>query len=339
MTKKISFLALALSLPIFGCPADDDDDGGADTGADDGGSADDDGGPTGTAGDDGSATGSVDSTGGDDGGDGVMDGGTVPEGGACVSNSECMSLVCELYTDVADNKDGTCAATPEGGNTRIVGTVWDFASGAPVGGAALTVASALNAATNPTMVTPLVEVTAGGDGRVDGTSTMPISAQIGIVGLVSAADYYLTATGLAAPNDDGTYGPANDIHDIWAVAQSDLTAWSEALAMDADVPGDALPLGDAGGVVGVVRDINNGAPVTGATVVSETDGSAALVRYLGDDGLFNVDGTGASGIFVILNPALAETFVAEMGGSAISGSGTAGSTDNAVFTLILNTGA
>jgi hypothetical protein len=122
------------------------------------------------------------------------------------------------------------------------------------------------------------------------------------------------------------------------VPTGDLTNWSEALAMDAEIDAGSLPLGDAGGVIGLVRDINTGTPVEGATVVSQNDASTAIVRYLADDGTFNADGTGPSGIFVILEPMLAETFEAQMGGSAISGAGTAGSTNNAAFTLILNTG-
>lgn len=339
MTKKISLFVLALGLPAFGCPASDD--GGADggtTAGDDGG----DDGATGTGtgmGDDDGATGmmTADST-GDGADDGVAEGGEVAVGGDCTANADCMSLVCELYTDVESNKDAVCAETPAGGNTRITGTIWDFVTGEPVGGAALTVASALNAATNPTGVTAIVEATAGADGRVDATSEMPISAQIGIVGLVAADGYYLTATGIAAPNDAGGYDPGNNIHDIWAVPTGELTNWSEALAMDAEIDAGSLPLGDAGGVIGLVRDINTGAPVEGATVVSTNEGSVALVRYLADDGTFNAEGTGPSGIFVILEPMLAETFEAQMGGSAISGVGTAGQTDGAAFTLILNTG-
>jgi hypothetical protein len=338
MTKKISLFVLALGLPALGCPAGDDG-GGADTAGDDG--VDDGSGPgTGTAGDDDGATGmmTADSTGADGADDGVMEGGSTPVGDACTANADCMSLVCELFTDVEDNKDARCAETPAGGNTRITGTIWDFVTGEPVGGAGIVVASALNAATNPTMVTAIVEATAGGDGRIDATSAMPISAQLGIVGLVSADGYYLTATGLAAPNEDGSYDPGNGIHDIWAVPTGDLTNWSEALAMDAEIDAGSLPLGDAGGVIGLVRDINTGTPVEGATVVSQNDASTAIVRYLADDGTFNADGTGPSGIFVILEPMLAETFEAQMGGSAISGAGTAGSTNNAAFTLILNTG-
>lgn len=340
MTKKISFFVLALALPTFGCPAGDDGGSGS-TAGDDG--ADDDGTPTGTGmaddGASGTGMGSADTTGGGDD-DGVMEGGTVPEGDPCTTNSECMSLVCELFTDVEANKDAVCAATPDGGNTRFTGTVWDFVTNQPVAGAQMGVAAAISAAVNPTMITPIVEATSGADGRIDATTAMPISATLGVVGLVSADGYYLTATGLAAPLEEGgsDYGPGNNIHDIWLIPTTDLTNWSEALAMDAEIDAGLLPLGDAGGVIGLVRDIATGTPVEGATVVSTLGASTALVRYLADDGTFNTTGTGPSGIFVILDPELAETFEAQMGGAAISGEGTAGSTNNAAFTLILNTG-
>jgi hypothetical protein len=326
MIKKASVFALALTLPLFGCSGSDDD-GDSTTGAD--GSGDGSGSMT-------SGPGTGGDTAADDtAGTGPM-GGDLVEGEACTEHEECMSLLCELYTDITANQMGVCGPAVPGGNTRVTATVRDFATGAVVGGAEIVVASALNAATNPTGVTPILTTTASGEGVVDATSEMPISAQIGIVALVSAGGGYLTATGLASPNSGGGYDPGVGIHDIWSVQQADLDAWSTALGMDPMIDAASLPLGDAGGVMGLLRDGATGTPVEGATVVSANDSSAAIVRYLADDGSFGTDATGPSGIFVILDPSLAEEFTPMMGGAAIGGNGTAGSAAGAAFTLVLN---
>jgi hypothetical protein len=61
--------------------------------------------------------------------------------------------------------------------------------------------------------------------------------------------------------------------------------------------------------------------------------SKAFVRYLADDGLsFNSDATGALGIFILVNPGLAETFTVE-GEPKITAK--AGSAKGAVFVMIL----
>lgn len=261
--------------------------------------------------------------------------GTAAEGDACTANSDCASGVCTLFTDVPVNEDAVCAATPANCGTRVTGTIFDFSTGAPVGGANLVVAAALQAATNPTGAMALVEATSGDDGRVDGTSDAAISAPLGIVGLASADGYYLTATGVSSPGEDmQSYDVGTGIHDLWMVPTGELTAWSDMLAMDAEVPAEALPLGDAGGVVGFVRDAS-GAPIAGVEVASTSDTSGAIVRYLNDDGTMGTDVTSATGVFFILEPGVPESFEASLDGTVLGG-GTAGSANGAVFTLIVN---
>jgi hypothetical protein len=128
----------------------------------------------------------------------------------------------------------------------------------------------------------------------------------------------------------------NSIHDIWAVPETDLQNWSDELAMDAAIPPANLPLGEAGGVVGLVRDAA-GLPVAAAEVVSTDAGSGAFIRYLQDDGSFTTDRTSDLGIFVIIEPALAEEFEVMVDGMVVGG-GTAGSANGAIFTLIVNAG-
>jgi hypothetical protein len=258
------------------------------------------------------------------------------EGDACTANADCATGVCTIYTDVPLDAEAVCAATPVDCGMRITGTVFDFSTGEPLSGADLGVVPALQAATNPTGAIPLIEATSDGDGRVDATTPEAVTGAFGIVGLTAAGGYYLTATGLAAPNDDATYNVGNNIHDIWAVPEGDLGDWSSELEMDPEILPENLPLGDAGGVVGLVRDAA-GMPIAGAEVVSTNGDSVAFIRYLQDDGTFSTDATSDRGIFVIIAPMLAEVFEVQVDGAAVGG-GTAGSADGAIFTLIVNAG-
>ncbi len=337
MSNKTWMIGLGLVLPLAGCPGDDTGGSGtsdASTGntpSTDSGTSPD---PTGAE-----STG-ADTTAGS--GDPPMDcagiGGAGADGDACTSNADCASGVCTIFTDVPLNDDAVCDPTPDACATRVTGTIFDFSTGDPVAGADLVVTGALSAATNPTGAPALISATSGADGRVDGLSDGAIGSAapvpLGIVGLASTAGYFLTATGLSSPNDDGSYDVGNGIHDIWVVPEGELQDWSDALGGDGDVDPADLPLGEAGGVVGLVRD-SAGVPTAGAVVASTEDVSEAVVRYLNDDGSFGVDSTSDLGIFVILNPAVPESFEATLDGVSLGG-GTAGSTAGAVFTLIIN---
>ncbi len=338
---KTWIIGLGLTLPLAGCPGDD---GPSTTAANDSTSA----GMTDTTADTDptaadstaatavteTATDSVDSTGeppGECPGSGV---GTADVGADCSANADCASGVCTIFTDVPLNDDAVCAETPANCGTRFTGTIFDFTTGEALSGANVVVAAALQAATNPTGAMALVEATSGGDGRIDETSPDALMAPIGIVALTSSGGYYLTATGLAAPVDGSSYNVGSSIHDIWAVPETDLQDWSDELSMDPAILPESLPLGDAGGVVGFVRD-TAGVPVGGAEVSSTNDGSGAIIRYLNDDGTFGVDRTSDLGIFVIIEPALAEVFEVSVAGAVVGG-GTAGSADGAIFTMIVN---
>lgn len=264
-------------------------------------------------------------------------GGPNADGESCTSNDDCASGVCLIFTDVPINEDAVCGETPPDCSSRITGTVFDFLTREPLAGADVLVAAALQAATNPTGADPLAEGTSDAEGRIDTTSNGPIMAPIGTVALTSAGGYYLTATGVASPVDGGTtYEVGTGIHDLWAVPDTDLADWSTELGNDMAIDAALLPLGDMGGVVGLVRDgMNN--PVTGATVASTDGGSGAIIRYLDNDGTFNEMGTTDTGIFIILDPALAEDFEVTSGGMVVGG-GTAGSANGAIFTLIVNAG-
>lgn len=263
---------------------------------------------------------------------------TAPNGEACLSNGDCESLACEKFRDL---EMGTCVAGPDGGNTRVMGTLVDFITLEPIASADLRVLGALTALQNPVDGEAVVSATADASGQVDVTSSEPFDAAFGMVAIVGGGDYYTTATGIAAPLSGTKYGPMNGNHDMWAVPAAKLTEWSTMLAddpdlMSADPMKAVLPLGERGGVVGFVRDRVTGTGVAGKKVIGADGSTDAIIRYLSEDGAsFNSDATGSSGLFVLVSPGLAEVFAVE--GTETTGS--AGSALKAAFVLILSVDA
>ena len=254
---------------------------------------------------------------------------TAADGETCSQNGDCMSLGCLKFRDAGE---GECVAAPENMATRIAGTVLDFATGAPIPSVELRVIGALSALGDPANATPVASGNADANGVVDFVSPEALKEGIGIVGIITGGLYYTTATGLASPTA-GKYGPMNGIRDIWAVPSAKLTEWSALLVADPDVM-PYLPLGEMGGVVGLVRNAADSAPKPGAKVLPVNDTSKAFVRYLSDDGLtFNSNATGTSGIFILVNPGLAEKFTVESNPEI---TGTAGSAKGAAFVMILS---
>jgi hypothetical protein len=262
-------------------------------------------------------------------------GGPNAVGEACTSHSQCESGFCTIYTDSPLNDDAVCDETPANCGTRVTGTVFDFSTREPVSGETLRVVAALDAITNPGGATAIIEGTTDADGRIDLTSEAPITAAIAILAIAGGGDSYLTATGLASPLDGGGYPVGSGNRDLWVVPSEVLTAWSDVLADDDAVPADMLPLGDRGGIVGLVRDATTGDPISGAVVEPTSDTSNAIIRYLDDTGGFTDDATADSGIFVIFGaPTTGESFQALVNGEPIA-STQAGSANNVIFTLIL----
>jgi hypothetical protein len=319
MTKYFGAgLGLLLAF-VTACPGDDTDDNG--TGAD--------------TGDTGDTTDAQTEETGDEPMECLGIGGDAAVGEACTSNSQCESGVCTIYTDSPINDDAVCVETPADCSMRVTGTVWDFSTLQPVSGETVRVVAALDAITNPSGATPIVEGTTDGSGRIDLTTDGPPSAAIAILAIAGGGDTFLTATGLASPVEGNNYAVATGNHDMWIVPNDVLAAWSDVLAEDAGVPADRLPLGENGGIVGLVRSGATGDPISGAVVAPTSDTSAAVVRYLDDAGGFGDEATGDSGIFVIFGaPTTGETFAAIVDGEQIA-STQAGSADNVIFSLIL----
>jgi hypothetical protein len=261
---------------------------------------------------------------------------TAALGEPCAWHEDCASLYCVIFTDAPLDPDAHCEE-PAGpwGTMRVTGTAFDLRTRMPVAGVNLKVASALGAAASPADTQSLAMATSDANGRCDVTSSLVNGNSLGLVAVMTGDGYYLSVTGLAGPIEDTTdYLPGNGIHEWWLVTTADLDAWSTALMGDAEVA-DFLPLTEMGGVVGFVRDAATGMPIAGATVMSTDGGTQSVVRYLAADGMtFTADATSELGIFLIVNPALPEDFVAMVDG-AEHGSGTAGAAPGAIFVLVM----
>lgn len=253
---------------------------------------------------------------------------------SCVWHDDCVSWYCRRHADAPADPDAACAETPPWGAMVVTGNIRDLRTRAPVGNVGVRVISAFAAVANPATADALAETTASADGRFEVTAEGVGGTPLGIVATIQAEGYYLTATALAGPIDDGTdYFPGNDIHDMWVIPEADVTAFSEMLAGD-PLLASYLPLGEKGGSIGIVRDEATGEPIAGAVVQSE-DGvdSAAYIRYLDDaEDAFGSEATGASGLFVIVNADLAESFEALVDGERI-GSNVAGSAEQSVLAV------
>ena len=260
--------------------------------------------------------------------------GDVELGAMCILNADCASGVCEVYQDAPAPTDGRCVFAPVDCSTRFFGTVLDIARLDPVAGANVDIAALLQAATNPTGAMAIASGATDADGRFDAISDGPVSAPLSLQALTSASGYYLTASTVAFPFDGASsYAVASELRDVLIVPEASLDDWSDQLSMDASIDPGLLPLGESGGFVGVVRSAD-GRPIAGAVVRSTNDVSGALVRYLNDDGTMNEQETSDVGIFVIVDPALPETFEVEVGGTTVGGF-EAASARNAVFTAIV----
>jgi hypothetical protein len=255
-----------------------------------------------------------------------------PPPGECYNNAGCATCNCLTWRDNPPDPTAVCAEPLSAGSLRITGTVLEFPRGPEIGGVTVEVFNAFDVGVmgidNAIAVSSM---TADAAGRID-LSVMPTDS-IGMVAILREVGFRATATGLAKP----PYEPSNAIHDLFVVPEALLVAYSEALATDPAMV-DHLPLGEAGGVVGIARNRYTGEPVAGVEIVSLTHGAAtgAIVRYLADDGSFTADATGPSGIYVVVNPALAEEFEAILDGAVVSTrANKAGSGAPGVFTMNL----
>ena len=122
-------------------------------------------------------------------------------------------------------------------------------------------------------------------------------------------------------------------------AFDELARWNGLLANDPALA-DFLPLGLEGGVIGLARDRATGVPMSGVEVIPKTPlVTSTMNRYLSEDQQsFNSTSTGTSGLFILVDlRTTGDEFTADIGNGEIDAvSGTAGSTNDALFVMVLN---
>lgn len=316
---------LAIPCLLFACaaPTDDDPTSVADTGG-----PDTSGGPETSGGSSGDPTGTPGAC-----GDPNEPAPAYPPPGECYNNGGCASCNCLTYVDNPPAAEAVCAEPGAAGILRVTATAFEFPGMTVIPSVDVEIFNAFDVGVMGIENAVAVAMdTTDADGRID-VEIMPTDS-IGMVAIIRADGFRATATGLAKP----PYESSNAIHDLFVVSEALLGDYSTALGADPAVA-DYLPLGDAGGVVGIARSRYTGEPVAGVRIVSLTNGDAtdAVVRYLQPDGTFSADVTGDSGVYVLLNPALAEEFEAELDGQIVSTrANKAGSGAPGVFTMNLS---
>lgn len=189
--------------------------------------------------------------------------------------------------------------------------------------------SALDALTNPLLADPEGAGTSSAAGAYDFLSDGPLNAPIGVVGFFVGDGTHATSGAALVGDGDFGYPGGPDVHELWVARSVDLQSWSGALTGDVDP--DHLPLGEQGGIVGFVRDLD-GDRVAGAVVAPENNGSSAQVFYPQADGSVVVTMTDATGLFVIVSgAATGEDYTASA--LELTGSGRSFDTMQVVFSL------
>jgi len=237
-------------------------------------------------------------------------------GDPCTLNTECETWVCETF-ETHPATPGVCASPPPGCRSRVMGTVEDFTTDLPIAGTEVVLIESAGVL-NPEVAEPVLTAITDAMGRFDVTSEEPFTDALGLVARMRAPGYYSSLTGATAPTDaNGVYPPLAAAHDYWAIHEDDLSDWNMALMGDPDVA-EHWPLEEHNVIFAFVREYDYpGTRVAGAVVVPVApEKSNLMVRYLGDDGTFNANATGSSGISVLFNAGPGESLTVEVDGGA-----------------------
>lgn len=252
--------------------------------------------------------------------------GFAPIGASCTRNEDCESLFCYAFSDAPADPDAYCQSASASCETRVVGTVRDIETRAAIAGAQVRIVGLISASVNPQSAPSLASGTTDENGRLDIETTAQVEQPVGLGSLIVASSYADSLALVSEPVDIQSatfYGPGVDAQDQWVVSAATVSAWSATLAQDPSLI-DYLPLEDEGGFVGIAVDAQSGQPRAGVSIVSEAgSGTQAMIRYLANGGSsFSSSATDSSGLFVILNPGVGETFgMGTQGFSVVTASG------------------
>jgi hypothetical protein len=264
-----------------------------------------------------------------------MPSGSGEAGDFCMEMEDCKSGFCATYSHAPADPDAVCKEAPPIGDIHIMATVTDFMTDQIISNQELKLGGALDVSQNPAGFPPAQILTSDKDGRIDvilsgDVTTLPL----GLVVVGEKEGYYPTSTGLVKPEAGcNMYVPATRNADIKIIKKTDLSAMSDALKADFPDESDRLPLGEKGGVLGVIKHVVSGDGVKDAVLKSANDSTSARIYYLNEarDG-FTTGKTSSNGIFVIMQPGLAEEFNAFIGSKKVSRrSATAGETSGVLF--------
>ncbi|MBN2803986.1 MAG: hypothetical protein JXR91_12910 [Deltaproteobacteria bacterium] len=269
----------------------------------------------------------------------VMPAGSGENGDSCMVMEDCKSGFCATYSHAPADPDATCEAAPEIGDVHLMATVTDFLSEEIIPNQEIKVGGGIDVAQNPEGFPVKQTIKSDADGKVDALLTGDTTAvPLAIIVVAESDIYYPTSTGLVTPEAGcGMYPPATRNADIKLVKKDDLTSLSQALESSYPEEKDNLPLGDQGGVLGVIKGVDTGDGIEGTVIKSTNDTTASKIYYLNEarDG-FTTDKTSSNGIFVILHSGLAEEFSAFINNKVISRRpATAGETKGVLFATTL----
>lgn len=244
-------------------------------------------------------------------------------GDPCMIIEDCQSGFCSSFAHVPQDTDATCQASPEIGHMQIQANVADFVTNEAIPNQLVEFTGALDVVQTPVNFPVLDSATTDDEGHIDillsGDAT---DVGVGVVTVTGADGYYPTTTGMAEPElGCGIYPPGTRNHDIKMIKTEDIDNFSDMLAADFPdlVEEGKLPLGEEGGVLGSILHVLSGDGVAGATLASQKDNSAARVFYLNETmDHFTEDAASSNGIFVVLNPGLAEKFDGVVNGEIAS---------------------
>lgn len=237
-------------------------------------------------------------------------------GDYCYVNIQCKSEFCVSYRQVTPDPEGHCEESSTPDRIVAIGTTLDFETRQAIPDATIKMYGATNftlmrcnAVASDTLKTDV-------DGRFKKAISPPPVEPVGFVALAQkGSDYANSVSGVADPP-----WPNGFIrHDILMVKQSTLDKWSELLSADSEMK-PYMNLSANGGAVGAILDVDSGKPIVGAQIVPASGGSTkAKIRYLDSVGEgFVKDGITESGIFVLVNPALAEKFDVFLDGKKVN---------------------
>ncbi len=235
----------------------------------------------------------------------------------CYNNINCKSGLCVSYMQTSPDPDGHCEAVTSPGKILAIGTTLDFETREVIPDATVKTFDATQMSLLGCNAQATATITSDADGRFKQSVNKPgITEQIGMIARATKGDdYALSASGVA-----DTPWPAGFIrHDILMVKKATLAAWSEMLSEDTAMA-PYMNLSAKGGAIGAILDVDCGKPIIGAEVRKAGGGNTnAKIRYLNADGTgFVTDGITESGIFVLVNPALAEKFDVFLGDEKVN---------------------